>query len=309
MARLVIKQRHKPWVSAVAWSPDGQQVVSVCEERAQVWDVATGKIRVTHPIGGSGVVWFPDGARIATAGVGWTVDIWDARTGKTLLTSTGHTEGVEALALSPDGSRMASASFNSFLYSEPVVQVWDTATGQQLLSYTQHTDRIMTLAWSPDGKYLASAGDAGIVRVWEATTGTDIGLYQGHAQEVQGSGTPNRIAAVAWSPDGQRLVSTNPVSVRIWEAMTGQTLLTAPYPTWPVFGGPVAWSPDGTRIASLVCKEYDAKVVQVWNSDTGETSDSYTGHTRPIATLAWSPDGRCIASGGQDRTTQVWEPQ
>lgn len=185
------------------------------------------------------------------------------------------------------------------------MQIWDTTTGQTVLSYTGHTESIYALAWSPDGKYLASASDEALVRVWKATTGADVGLYQGHAQPGTVSGAEKGIAAVAWSPEGTRLASSASVGVRVWEARTGQTLLTYPHPS--VYRGPVAWSPDGRRLASLAFKEY-AHVVQVWNPDTGETSSSYTGHTRYIFTLAWSPDGRYIASGGRDRTTQVWEP-
>lgn len=111
------------------------------------------------------------------------------------------------------------------------------------------------------------------------------------------------VGAIAWSPDGQRVVSCSYVWVQVWEAMIGTTLLT--YRNQLDNRGPVAWSPDGTHIASA---EGWPGVVQVWNASTGQTTYTYKGHSSVIFALAWSPDGQSIASGGRDRTTQIWQP-
>src|SRR5262249_19600254 len=146
--------RHQPWVYGVAWSPDGQRIVSACaQERAQVWTVVDGKTRATyHQPGVQQVAWFPDGARIATAG-DTTVQIWDATTGAQVLTFRGHSDPIRALALSPDGQRVASGGHDT------TAPVWEAATGRLLFTYTGHRDWILSLAWSPDGRYVASAGD------------------------------------------------------------------------------------------------------------------------------------------------------
>src|SRR5262249_15548491 len=210
-----------------------------------------------HQPGAQQVAWFPDGARIATAG-DTTVQIWDATTGAQVLTFRGHSDPIRALALSPDGQRVASGGHDT------TAPVWEAATGRLLFTYTGHRDWILSLAWSPDGRYVASAGDEGVVRIWDAATGADVCAYDGHKQLSSGLGPPNprdcRIDTLAWSPDGTRIVSGSLVLVQVWEAMTGLALCT--YRDQPGHRGPVAWSPDGERIASA---EGWPGVLQIWD--------------------------------------------
>ena len=76
--------------------------------------------------------------------------VWDAATGQEVLTLKGHTGGVTSVAFSPDGKRLASASWDG------TVKVWDAATGQEALTLKGHTGWVTSVAFSPDGKRLAS---------------------------------------------------------------------------------------------------------------------------------------------------------
>src|SRR5437773_1544886 len=95
--------------------------------------------------------------------------------GTTLSTYSEHRNAVSSVAWSPDGSQLASASFDT------TVQVWQSLTGQLELTYHGHSNWVTAVAWSPDGKELASAGLDTTVQIWNANTGKALLTYIGHA--------------------------------------------------------------------------------------------------------------------------------
>jgi WD40 repeat protein len=86
--------------------------------------------------------------------------VWEAATGRELLTLSGHHHYVTSMAWSPDGERLATGSFDRN------AKVWDAATGRDLLTLKGHVSHVSSVAWSPDGKCLASAGRDGVVQVY-----------------------------------------------------------------------------------------------------------------------------------------------
>jgi serine/threonine protein kinase len=205
--------------------------------------------------------------------------------GTLLGTYRGHTHRVQALAWSPDGTYVASAS------RDKTVQVWQAATGKLICSLQGHTEQVQAVTWSPGGRYLASAGDDGTVRIWEVPAGRGIYTY--------GSGAPI-VHALAWSPSGKHIASDSAKLVEVWNALTGELSLTYRGHLYGV--NALAWSPDGTSLAS----SSNDQTVQVWDAINGHTFFIYQGHADDVLTLAWSPDGKYLASGSLDRTVQVW---
>ena len=108
------------------------------------------------------------------------------------------------MAFSPDGQRLASASFDQ------TVKVWDARTGQESLTLKGHTSLVRSVAFSPDGQRLASASWDQTVKVWDARTGQESHTLKGHTGQV---------LSVAFSPDGQRLASASEdQTVKVWDA-------------------------------------------------------------------------------------------
>jgi WD40 repeat protein len=300
-------------VYGVSYSPDGRRLASADADRTvRVWDAATGKELLTlrgHTDRVRVVAFSPDGRRLASAGADRTVRVWDAATGKEPLTIQGHTDRVDSVAFSPDG-RLSSAG------ADQTARVWDAATGKELLTLRGHTkagpNGVLSVAFSPDGRRLASAGHDSNVHVWDAETGKEL-------LTIPGNGI-----GVAFSPDGRRLASTcADQTVRVLDAATGQELLTLQGNMSWVHG--MAFSPDGRRLALGGLGRRDGVPddfggpftlrdsitapagVRVWDTATGQELLTLKGHTRGVHGVAFSPDGRRLASAGEDQTVRVWD--
>lgn len=196
-----------------------------------------------------------------------------------------HTERVNTVAWSPDGTLLASGGFDG------IAHVWSVSSGDSLVSYRGHTKYVNTVAWSPDGKQIASGSADDTIHLWEASTGKKLLSYEGHSNWVLG---------IAWSPDGKQVASSSwDGTVQVWKVGTGERVST--YRGHSGLVRALAWSPDGKYLAS----GSNDGTVQVTSS--GKAIITYRGHTGRVHTLGWSPDGKRIASGGEDKTIQIWD--
>jgi WD40 repeat protein len=176
-------------------------------------------------------------------------------------------------------------------------------TGKHHLTYTGHPwGSVNSVVWSPDGKEIASGSSDTTVQVWDASTGNKHLTYTGHARHVR---------SVAWSPDGKYIASGGlDTTVQVWEAMTGKHHLTYTGHPWGV--NSVVWSPDGRLIASgddeyIERGDKSDSTVQIWEAMTGKHRLTYIRYTGDVNSVAWSPNGKRIASGGSDERVQVWQ--
>ena len=156
-----------------------------------------------------------------------------------------------------------------------------------------HTDQAHDLAFSPNGKMLASVGWDKTLRLWDASSGAQLGRPVRH---------PDQVDAVAFSPDG-RLVATacRDKAVRLWNATTGQQRSRVLLGHTGAVED-VAFSPDGHLVASASRD----KTVRLWNAATGRPLGTLTGHKGTVAGVAFSPDGTVIATASWDKTVRLW---
>jgi WD40 repeat protein/serine/threonine protein kinase len=172
-----LKPRQWPKVTAVAFSPDGTQVVTGCwggrGGTAWLWDAATGQKGQqlhTDPAGPVFAVAFsPDGRTILTAGANGLARRWDAATRRPLGEPLAHGSHIATAAFSPDGQTFLTGG------ADNCVQRWDAATGKRLGRLLEHPSWVLTVAYSPDGKTLLTGCRDGKARLWDTATGKRLG--------------------------------------------------------------------------------------------------------------------------------------
>ena len=333
--REVQEVREPGWgFLGTTFSRDGTRIAAAPNftgDSVLIWDIRTGRQVVALESGNYGVAYSPDGSRIATGHTEGRPKVYDALTGKVLLTLEGHTGPIWGLQFSPDGQLLATAG------DDGTARIWDSRTGEELLVLHGHAGAIWGLRFSPDGRRIVTAGADRTARMWDITASG--------GRELLTVEDPAHLQSVAYSPDGSRLLTTSWRNVaRLWDVSTGRLIASVPgswleafspdgdsfvtgwaptlrdtssgdeVRTMDVVEGDyytdLAFSPDGSLIASgLGDQTPGSGTVTVWDASTGarvRTLGEPAGRFDSVNDVAFSPDGELLAGIAQTGAVHIW---
>jgi len=335
---LAVLQGHTDTVTDLSFAPDEPILASCSRDRTiRLWDIFGHKeLRQLrgHAREVTSLDWAPDGKQLATASRDGTVRLWDAATGQETGTLVGHIGPVRAVAYSPDGRRLASAGQS--------IKVWNIASGEELFTLRGHNRDITSLAFRADNQRLASGSEDGTARVWLCQEGPEARSLRGPKMGAAPSSllafspdsrlvltaeannslrlrdvvTGNEIqclegpdAAVTdavFSPDGRWVVSRDEsANVYLWDVESGEILWTK-----EELGRLPQLSPDGRLLALAVHRRVQGvryQDIHLLNPLDGTLVRSIGSQVETASCLAFSPDGRRLAVGGDGSRVEIFD--
>lgn len=288
-------------VSTVQFSADGNTLISANRDGTlREWDVQTGENIVLFEKGENGEFFVPPFivdkttlVRAATDGI----HIWDTETGEDHYVLTGYGNAINAAVLSTDAKMLVTA------HRYQGIQIWDMQTQRPKVSiHGDDLQFITTPTLSKDNRTLASTWGKDI-RLWDTNTIALKTTLSGHKADV---------GRVIFSPDGQTLASYERNLIWLWDIRSGERTKTLQGHTGYI--NFIAFSPDGSLLASGSGFDENDRTVQVWETKTGKQRAKFTNLLREndenplsITSVAFSPDGKTIASIDRSADVQLWD--
>jgi hypothetical protein len=296
-------KKHRTWVNAVAFAPDGRRALSGSggelsegtfhdgSDRSLIlWEVESGRqlCRLkSHRTAINCLAISPDARRFVSGSRGGGICLWDAAFLTPIRQFQRSGSAIWGLAFSPDGRKVLCGS------ADPGITEWNVTDGRCLRTLEGHGSGVSCVAYAPDGRRLITGSFDRTVRTWDSESGRQLQCLRGHAQMVSG------IAVVA---EGKQALSCSlDRTIRLWDLEAGQEVRRFVGHTSRV--NAVAFSPEGRFVISAGADQ----TVRLWDVMHGQELRRFQGHTDSVTSIAFSPDGRLALSGSRDQTVRLWQ--
>jgi WD40 repeat protein len=296
---------HVGDVTGIALSPNGETVVTSGDDGTlRLWNPENGAVdkiapdMVLRSLRTSVTVAFaPDGKRLAAGGAD-SITLWNVADGVETATLKCQSGDLSQLAFSPDGIRLASAG------KDWPILLWDLASQRVTAALNGHTGSVNSIAFSNDGKLMISGSDDGTVRLWDPQAAREQATLSGHAAAV---------LSAALSPDGKLAASGSADhSVRLWDVGQKRSLATLAGHQAAVAA--LTFSPDGQFLASAENNPAEASQpgqgkhhpIRLWRLPKGDPVCEFGVPGSTVRSVAFSPDGKTLATSGPDGIT-LWD--
>ncbi|HLJ91146.1 MAG TPA: TIR domain-containing protein [Candidatus Angelobacter sp.] len=292
---------HENAVMALAFSPDGRYLAAASGD-VVLWNVASGEMEDTlqgHEASVRSVAFSPDGRYMASGGEDHAIALWDFATRK-IVRKMERQEDVLTVAFSSDSRLLATGG------RENNITLWDVSTGALAMTLEGHANWIFSLAFGANGRSLISGSADSTAMIWELASGKPLWTFKADDRKLKAW-----VTTVALSKDG-RFAATggNRQTSKLWDTATGKlarSLRAEPGALDLVEA--VAFSIDGRVLAVSGEYLFDARVdhaVKLYEVAGGKVVRSLAGHKDKVYCLAFSPDGKLLASGSEDSKAKLW---